>query len=148
MGYRLPGGCRLGTRGCGRGAFPCVVFSFEKTNMQTLVATAMTRHNHSPQLVPADIVEPKKSTLWLSVVKTGKRAPRAATPMGMAENFLVCGKKVMATAMIVVTKVSMPQLSAVSLNPFTHLDLLMPRPEAVTAYQGRKMQRKVRLAPA
>lgn len=116
--------------------------------MQMLVATAKARHNQSPQLVPADIVEPKTFTLLLSVVKTGRRVPRAAIPMGMAENFFVCGKKVIATDMIVAIKVRMPQLSVASLNPFTHSDLLMPRPETDTAYQGRNMQRKVRAAPA
>ena len=109
-------------------------FSLELRNMKKHVVTANARHNQSPQLVPADIVEPKIFTLLLSVVKMGNKAPRAPTPMGIAGNFLVCGKKVIATAIIVATKVRMPQLSTPSLKPFTDLELLMPRAVTDTAY--------------
>ena len=95
-------------------------------NMKTLVATAEKKHNQSPQLVPADTVVPMIFMLLLSVVATGRKAPSAATPMEIPENFFVSMKNVITTAVIVATKVRMPQLSTPSWNPFTHSDLLIP----------------------
>ena len=94
--------------------------------MKTLVATANMKHSQRPQLVPADIFVPKRFMLLLSVVKTGIRAASAATPIGMKGNFFVCGKKVITTATIDAIRVSMPQLSTPSWNPFTDFELLTP----------------------